>query len=766
MKKLLSLIVALCAIANSAYSQKTITGKVSQPNGLPIDYFSVKFLSDSTAVASGSFVGGQFSANVSSNVNAIEISAWNYHTQHRNITSTTDTIRLTLVPIEHELNEVSVVASKQNLSVDGDTYTLSVVGTNLSAAANVNDILSKVPLVMIDENNQASMFGKDNLVVYINNRRIKNSKELESLNPQRIKDVKLIASPSAKYDADADAVVKITTTDNNGTDFNLRDVATQGRKFSNTINPSANLKLGATNIYADYAYTAKKSKSYESNEEMNGVENQDYKDNSVTEGKLTDHSYTIVGERTFSNANKLSLQLVGWNGKEKPKVEAIQNYSRGDSTSVISTMKDITGKENHYDISASYDFTIAEKNDFSVYANYTTHDAETDMNILENQSINTYNFNANYKAFDGQIDYQISTTKGFDLSAGVKLSYVHNESDSYFNSDNITLTNSFTYGYNFTERLLGAYFDISKKFGNLITNAGLRVEHTYFEGNNNNIRVIDTTYFTFAPNIKMTYSTANKHKLTIGCRSSISRPSFSNLSPNIRYDNEFFYRRGNPLLLPTITTNVALMWDYASKIWANIAYRHKRNATIFEYYESPINSDVIEVLLSNHKRAHFLLFSAGYNLRRGKFTSTNSVSITKPFATIKLADGEYKIRRAAYYFKTTNSYSISKNLSVNADFLYSDLGETVLEHKDPMYNLSMGATAFMLDKKLALSLLINDMLDTYKFTDHRKFSVYDIGHTYNPDNTFARLTARYTFRSGKTQRVRVNDNNAQMVGRM
>ncbi|MCR5695798.1 MAG: outer membrane beta-barrel family protein [Marinilabiliaceae bacterium] len=760
------LLLGLSMVANAIYAQPPIIGQVSQPNGQPVDYFSVRFLADTMSVATGSFVGGKFSANVPQNVNAIEVSAWNYQPYRSKIALSADTIRCILTPVQHIIDEVNIVANKQTLTIDGDTYTLAVAGTNLSAAANVNDILSKVPLVMIDENNQASMFGKDNLVVYINNRRIKNSKELESLNPQRIKDVKLIASPSAKYDADADAVVKITTTDNNGTDFTLRDIATQGRKFSNTINPSANLKLGATNIYADYAYTAKKSKSYESNEVMNSIENQDYKDNSVTEGKLTDHSYTIVGERTFSNANKLSLQLVGWNGKEKPKVEAIQNYSRGDSTSVISTMKDITGKENHYDISASYDFTITEKNDFSVYANYTTHDAETDMNILENQSINTYNFNANYKAFDGQIDYQTSMENGLDLSAGVKVSYVQNESESSFNSENTMLKNSFTYGYDFTERLLGAYLDISKKFGNLNANAGLRVEHTYFEGNNNNIRVIDTTYFTFAPNIKMTYSTANKHKLTLGCRSSISRPSFSNLSPNIRYDNEFFYRRGNPSLLPTITTNVALMWDYASKFWANIAYRHKRNATIFEYYESPINSDVIEVLLSNHKRAHFLLFSAGYNLRRGKFSSTNSVSITKPFATIKLADGEYKIRRAAYYFKTTNSYSISKNLSVNADFLYSDLGETVLEHKAPMYNLSMGATAFMLDKKLAISLFINDILDTYQFTDHRKFSLYDIEHTYNPDNTFARLTARYTFRSGKTQRVRVNDNNAQMVGRM
>lgn len=765
MKKLLSLII-ICVVANAIYAQTPIIGQVSQPNGQPVDYFSVRFLADTISVATGSFVGGKFSANVPQNVNAIEVSAWNYQPYRSKIALSADTIRCILTPVQHIIDEVNIVANKQTLTIDGDTYTLAVAGTNLSAAANVNDILSKVPLVMIDENNQASMFGKDNLVVYINNRRIKNSKELESLNPQRIKDVQLIASPSAKYDADADAVIKITTTDNNGTDFTLRDIATQGRKFSNTINPSANLKLGATNIYADYAYTAKKSKSYESNEVMNNTENQDYKDNSVTEGKLNDHSYTIVGEHTFGNANKLSLQLVGWNGKEKPKVEAIQNYSRGDSTSVISTMKDITGKENHYDISASYDFTIAEKNDFSVYANYTTHDAETDMNILENQSINTYNFNANYNAFDGQIDYQTSMENGLDLSAGVKVSYVQNESESSFNSENTMLKNSFTYGYDFTERLLGAYLDISKKFGNLNANAGLRVEHTKFEGNRDNSRVIDTTYFTFAPNVKATYRTANKHKITLGCRSSISRPSFSNLSPNIRYDNEFFYRCGNPELLPTITTNVALMWDYASKFWANIAYRHKRNATIFEYYESAINSDVIEVLLSNHKHAYFLLFSAGYNLSRGKFTSTNSVSITKPFATIKLTNGEYKIRRAAYYFKTTNSYSISKNFSINADFLYSDLGETVLEHKDPMYNLSMGATAFMLDKKLALSLLINDMLDTYKFTDHRKFSLYDIEHTYNPDNTFARLTARYTFRSGKTQRVRVNDNNAQTVGRM
>ena len=129
------------------------------------------------------------------------------------------------MPMQHVIDEVNVVANKQTLTIDGDTYTLAVAGTNLSAVANVNDILSKVPLVMIDEHNQASVFGKDNVAIYLNNRRIKTAKEIDNINPQLIKDIKLIASPTAKYDADADAVIKITTTDNSGTNITLRDVA-------------------------------------------------------------------------------------------------------------------------------------------------------------------------------------------------------------------------------------------------------------------------------------------------------------------------------------------------------------------------------------------------------------------------------------------------------------------------------------------------------------------------------------------------------------
>ena len=306
---------------------------------------------------------------------------------------------------------------------------------------------------------------------------------------------------------------------------------------------------------------------------------------------------------------------------------------------------------------------------------------------------------------------------------------------------------------------------MNKNIGGVEINAGVRVEHTYFEGNHNKRNVIDTAYFTFVPNLKLTYTTSSKNKFSLAYRNTINRPTFNNLSPSIRYDNAFYYRRGNPALLPTITSNVVFAWNMGTKFWMNFGYRHKRNATIYQYTKAD-NDNAIEVILSNHKHVHFILASIGYNFNQGRFRSTNSLSVTKPFAQIRLYNGEYKIDRCAYYFKTTNDFTINKHFGVNADFIFNDQGETLLEKKDAMCNLSVGATAFFFERSLAFSLVANDILDTYTFKDHREFGSYKVDHKYNPDNTYVRLTVRYLFRSGKTKRLQTIESNSQTVNRM
>ena len=751
-------LLMLCFGLISASAQNRLIGKVLQTDGSPIDYFVVKLMTDTTAVAHGSFVGGLFSVDVPQGVNAVEVSAWNFQPLRKDITSFADTILYVLTPQDNQIEEVSVMANKRNLTIEAGTYTLAVAGTDMEAYTKVTDILRSMPLVTIDDNG-LSVFGKDAPAVYINNRPA-NDGELASFDPKRIKDIKLITSPSAKYDADVDAVIVITTKDSEyGVEVSLGNTVAQGRGFYYANNSTVNLNFGQTNLYLEYGLTIDNDKSYESNDVSSTTETKEYSSHKTSVEKSRkphNHGYILILEHSFENSN-LSFQFDGSNRRTKFDADETQNYKTSTFQTTASTHKYNNYQTDKYSFNAAYEFMVGDNQYFYVSGDYMTYRAGAESNLTEGQQTNVNDIDNDYKVAIGQFDYETVMSNGIGLMAGVKWSYVKNESDSEFGSENDVLADAFTYKYDFSEKLFGAYFNLQRKFDAFSAMAGLRVEHTDFEGNNDNQNVIDTTYFTFVPNVSLNYVVSENNNLSLSYQTNISRPTFSNLSPNIRYDNQFFYRRGNPSLLPTITNSVSLMWSYASRFWANAVYRHKRNDTIFEYYDSPVIDDVIEVLLSNHKHVHFLIFSAGYNLMLGRFSSSNSVGVTKPFAKVKLVNDEYKIERPAYYFKTDNRFSINKNVSLNANFVYNDYGDTRLEHNDPKYNLTIGATGFWLDRRLSIALTGYDILDTDKNVDHRKFGSYNVDHKFNPDNTYVNLSVRYIFRSGKTQKVQMND---------
>ncbi|AUR48841.1 possible TonB-dependent receptor [Porphyromonas gingivalis TDC60] len=103
----------------------------------------------------------------------------------------------------------------------------------------------------------------------------------------------------------------------------------------------------------------------------------------------------------------------------------------------------------------------------------------------------------------------------------------------------------------------------------------MRIENTHFKGNHAYTQVIDTTYINFFPSLGLNWAVNKNNKINFNYTRKISRPSFNNLSPNIRYDNVFFYRQGNPYLLPTITDDLSLSYSFKS-IRLNAGYRHKK----------------------------------------------------------------------------------------------------------------------------------------------------------------------------------------------
>ena len=756
----------------------TLEGKVvDMDDDRNIDYFNFEAIEDSTVVLQGSSVDGKFTIQLPGRKRyKLKISSMGYEDNFIDIDGyrkSMDTLVCRVKKKAIELNEVVVTSIKPKISIRNNSYILSVDKTPLSNESSINGVIAKLPFVLLDLNNRIVVSGKDNVAVYIDKRKINYAHELKAVSPAHIKDIQLIINPGSQYDADADAVILIKTKKNEqeGFEISLRTAETISRSFSFSVNPSMNVNFKKMNIYLDYTYSNDRERSSENTlikNLSNGYENNNYNNGYY---KSKNQVYTIGMDFLIKEKSRLAFQLLGWNNRGKPSINIDNFYITGIDRRVIKTNRMPLSNEDHYDISLSYEKEFRNVRKFNLSLNYISHSNNSNEKITEVYSQDNifnhkYEFTGRNKVFECQSNYSFLIEKvGMGLTMGTKISHVSNNSDSRFLKNNISWDNNFTYKYGFKESVSAFFFNIEKRINNIDALVGLRMENTYFNGNHEYSQVIDTTYIHFFPSLLISWPVDKNSMANFNYTRKISRPSFQNLSPNIRYDNVFFYRQGNPYLLPTITDDISLSYSFKS-IRLNAGYRRKKNATIYDYYQDSNRKDVTVVKLSNHKSISFMYISTFYLFKSKNFTSSNSFVFTKPFAKIRFNARSIKLVRPAYYIKTSNDFTISKNISLYIDFLYNDLGETLLEKKDGIYNLSVGISGSFFDKKLSLNITANDILNTYRFKDYRYYSIYNVIHEYVPDNTYAQINIRYNFSVGKSRRFKVQNNNSNTIRRL
>lgn len=110
----------------------------------------------------------------------------------------------------NQLNEV-VVKNQPSLLKYGanGTIDVNVTGTVLAASSSVNELLSRVPNVVVAEG-QISVLGKGEAIIYLNGILI-NYERFAAIPVSQIAKIEVISNPSSKYDAEGKAVVNIIT---------------------------------------------------------------------------------------------------------------------------------------------------------------------------------------------------------------------------------------------------------------------------------------------------------------------------------------------------------------------------------------------------------------------------------------------------------------------------------------------------------------------------------------------------------------------------
>jgi hypothetical protein len=120
-------------------------------------------------------------------------------------------LKTPLVLAPATLGEVVIKSSRPGLSYNHGNLTVDVANSYLKDEVSLENILGKLPGVIVDHNGAISMFSKDKLRIYINDMKARSQKEIKSLQQIDIKEIEVIRNAGAEYDADIDAVIRIRT---------------------------------------------------------------------------------------------------------------------------------------------------------------------------------------------------------------------------------------------------------------------------------------------------------------------------------------------------------------------------------------------------------------------------------------------------------------------------------------------------------------------------------------------------------------------------
>lgn len=187
---------------------QSVSGSLVDEKGNPVSFANVVLLSSKDS----SFVQGTisneqgiFSINQTSGNNILRISCLGF------IPMTKAYAQFPVTIVMHEdvnlLGEVVVKGNRPSYKLTAEGLQTHVQGTVLSKMGTAEDVLKHIPGLQ-KKNDAYEVFGKGSPIIYVNGRLLRDLSELDQLKSEDIKNVELITSPGARYDASVKAVIR------------------------------------------------------------------------------------------------------------------------------------------------------------------------------------------------------------------------------------------------------------------------------------------------------------------------------------------------------------------------------------------------------------------------------------------------------------------------------------------------------------------------------------------------------------------------------
>ncbi|MFZ4543722.1 MAG: TonB-dependent receptor domain-containing protein [Saprospiraceae bacterium] len=489
-----------------------------------------------------------------------------------------------------ELTALNVLARKPLIEVQADRTILNVEASVTSAGSNGFDLLRKAPGVVIDNNDNIQLRGKNGVVVMLDGKRTFLKPQdlanlLKSMNAADLELIEVITNPSAKYDASGNAGIinlKLKKNKNFGTNGSVNFNTAYGLYPKNTVSLNLNNRNGKTNIYGNMSIG--RSEYYNT---MNLYRLQNGKIFDFRQNQLSTNTPLNVkfGADYFLHPNHTVGVIANMNTNigEKKWDSNSKTFISNDGSSLIDSVlvaaNNNRGTLMNANFNANYRYADKTGNMFSFDIDkglYRTDNNSFQPNLYQDATLSRTLVDRTFKTqtpskidiFTLKADFEKKIGKaGSVVSIGAKYAnVVTDNSFEFYNVINgqqikdIYASNQFSYTENVAAAYINGMIPFNKKAS---LQAGLRMENTLSIGDlqrdpafpSNSEDYVKRQYTNLFPSAAFTYSLNSKNSLNFSYSRRIDRPNYQDLNPFEWRLDELSIRKGSPFLRPQYANN-------------------------------------------------------------------------------------------------------------------------------------------------------------------------------------------------------------------
>lgn len=743
-------LVAFCSPA------RNISGIVIDETKNPKAFVNVVLLHDSV------FIDGQVTAdsgaflfeNAGSTANKVKISMIGYEEMVLPVPADGNFNTISLSPSAVRLGEVVVKGDLPSTRIKGNAFVTSVENSILATAGSANDVLKNIPMVTGGDG-KFSVFGRENAIIYINGRLVRNSDEIGQIASGDIKEIQVISNPGAQYGANVNAVIRIVTKKPVGEGFSVSASTDNiyNKWFKTTEQLNLKYRTGGLEIFGMGYFSNGKTHTDQHVEDTSYgkslVETTIENSNST---KQTDITGKIGLNYQFNKNHSIGAyyQLDYIRGKRSgcflndiTENGVLSESSVSDLKSRFKTMP--CHNANIYYTGTSGKFTIDFNADY-MHTRADDHLFQYEQNMFSaDRNVTTFNLTRNWLLAE-------KLSVSYDLPKGNILigeEYTNTTSRNDFRNPENILNSELT---DVRESNMGFFAEISHAFGKFSATAGMRYEHvkSHYYLNDRLIEEQSETYDNLFPSANITYS-PGRFRLSLSYSSRITRPTYDNLSGNYIYVNSVTYIRGNPFLKPARPQVFAAQasWRYLT-FSAQYTYTKNVITQVNEPYADNEKINVFTVINTPNQKLLSLYLNATPVF--GIYHPWLSLGMIKQWFGINYRDQYLKFNTPQFTIQMRNTLTLPNDWFIEASLWWrshADWKNWTYTHA--VSSVDMRVYKMFLDKSLTIYLSVNDIFNG--MVDHSDIysGIIRMQTNTNQHRRNVRLTVRYNFNTSRSR---------------